>query len=642
MTRTSDSEFLDHAIWIAEEVIDDTMDDDPQRADRLNNLGSYLYERFKVTDSRNDLGKSMAHYQTALHHVASATISRINAGRGLLKCCAAVLDWPQAYQAAATAIQMIPRLTSKLPLNRDRQDTLSQLAGLASDAAAVALHAGEGEVAALRCLEQGRSLLQTFLDRTESEVLQLKSSHPELAEEFIRLRDGLEATTAQVTDLKIQTTQRRASDDELDALVQKIRQQIGFEGFLRETSELEFREAAADGPLIVINPSEYGLHAVLIEEHRIRSMALPSTSMSELMERIESDDLDSQNSLEWLWKAVTEPILNFLDIREATGNDCDLPRVWWIPMGVMSIVPLHAAGRHFPGSTDTVLDRVVSSYSSSIKMLSFSRRRAVTRPSSPPVREKALLVAMAQTRGYSALRSASQEISVLRDLCKQMDLVPIEPRPQKREVLSHLSDCKIFHFAGHGYTDDHDPSQSSLLLEDLPLSLATLQETNLRERAPFMAYLSACGTGLVRHERFFDESLHLISGYQMAGFRHVVGTLWRVDDEISAEMAILTYEGLRDGKLADSSVCRGLHRATREMRNRWLRKHTMQYGAKRDMTEISRAAKRHDSSTPARDGNQEQPLLSRTIVADDSEDEEELQVYNTAPVKWVPYVHYGV
>ena len=190
------------------------------------------------------------------------------------------------------------------------------------------------------------------------------------------------------------------------------------------------------------------------------------------------------------------------------------------------------------------------------------------------LREKAILIAMEYTIEYSRLSNAPKEILMLYGLFKSMDFDPIEHKRRKEDVLLHLSQCKIFHFANHGFTDEHDPSKSNLLLEDWqtdPLTLANVQDLNLWERRPFFAYLSACGTGQVRHEQFIDENLHLISGYQMAGFRHVIGTLWEVSDEYSVDMARITYEGLQRGTLTDDSVCRSLHEAIKVMRDRWLR-----------------------------------------------------------------------
>ena len=213
----------------------------------------------------------------------------------------------------------------------------------------------------------------------------------------------------------------------------------------------------------------------------------------------------------------------------------------------MSLMPLHAAGRHYHGSRETVLDRTLSSYSTSIRAIIRGRQHHPGPRTAPVSGGKAVLIAMEHTPGNSRLLNAPKEISVLHGLCKCMGYDPIEHRRRKEDILLHLSQCRIFHFTGHGSTDEHDPSKGSLLLEDWqsdPLTLANLQDINLREQRPPLAYLSACGTGQVRHERFIDENLHLISGFQMAGFRHVIGTLWEVDDEHSVDMARITCEGL--------------------------------------------------------------------------------------------------
>lgn len=94
----------------------------------------------------------------------------------------------------------------------------------------------------------------------------------------------------------------------------------------------------------------------------------------------------------------------------------------------------------------------------------------------------------------------------------------------------------------------------------------SLFELNLRSRAPFLAYLSACGTGQVTHNGLIDEGLHLIGACQLAGFRHVIGTLWEVDDKFCVDIAAKTYEWIKNRGLRDESVSDGLHHAVRRLR----------------------------------------------------------------------------
>jgi len=54
-------------------------------------------------------------------------------------------------------------------------------------------------------------------------------------------------------------------------------------------------------------------------------------------------------------------------------------RVWWVPTGMLTVLPLHAAGRYGGGPRPSVLDRTVCSFAHTIKALRSKRRdRAVT------------------------------------------------------------------------------------------------------------------------------------------------------------------------------------------------------------------------------------------------------------------------
>ncbi|EHK48516.1 hypothetical protein TRIATDRAFT_191244, partial [Trichoderma atroviride IMI 206040] len=111
------------------------------------------------------------------------------------------------------------------------------------------------------------------------------------------------------------------------------------------------------------------------------------------------------------------------------------------------------------------------------------------------------------------------------------------------------------------------------LLEDWkeqPLTVQSLLEANLDGHAPFLAYLSACGTGQLRNEESMNESIHLANACQLAGFQHVIGTLWTVEDEICVSMASMVYKFLRDQEFRDESVSRGIHHATMALREKWL------------------------------------------------------------------------
>jgi len=221
-----------------------------------------------------------------------------------------------------------------------------------------------------------------------------------------------------------------------------------------------------------------------------------------------------------------------------------------------------------------------------------------------------------------------------------MAIKPIKPKLHKQDVISHLPDCKIFHFAGHGYTDDIDPLRSYLCLQDWkenPLVVADLLEINLRARSPFLAYLSACGSGRINDLGFSDESIHLISACQIAGFRHVIGTLWEVRDDTCVEMAAVAYEVMLSGGMSDESVCRGLHKASRQLRDRWLSKDTATKQERASIVETAMASKDHEPSPFTRGGNGTRlppPRDGKLLISGGGKVMKSLL--------WVPYVHFGV
>ena len=126
----------------------------------------------------------------------------------------------------------------------------------------------------------------------------------------------------------------------------------------------------------------------------------------------------------------------------------------------------------------------------------------------------------------------------------------------------------IIHFAGHGQADPDDPSKSQLLLSDWQTNPLTVEDiANLKLRTGHLAYLSACSTSRSRVDALLDEGIHLTEAFHLLGFPQVVGTLWSIQDEDSAEVAPKIYTGLLDGDKVLSKKCASaLHYAVGELR----------------------------------------------------------------------------
>ncbi|KAI1023743.1 hypothetical protein LB504_005237 [Fusarium proliferatum] len=629
--KTGVSSHLHEAIRYGQEALDATGENHPERANRLVNLGGRYGDLFWRTKEKEHLDAAIAHLESALNSPSTYDDARIRAGKELVQYYAAVPDWDKAFEAVKTAMDLVPNLIAQTTSNADKQDALVQVYGLSSDAAAVALSANKGALAALRFLEQGRGMMAASVEESRIESLDLRAVHPELAERLNRLQGQIRSFGAigsssdEIHGPSLSGGHANVNHDldELRGLLGEIRQKPGFEDFLSAPSESSIKDAAIPGAIVVINVSEFRRDAILVEHNKIHNIPLPQLMIQDIRSNTQQAHTSSPKILEWLWHTIAEPILGALGINEVSPEE-RLPRIWWIPTGVLSIYPLHAAGRHYEGSRDTVIDRAMSSYSSSIRAIIRTRGRAGLNLV-PLSNERAVLVSMERTPGYSTLPSAGKEIAQLRPICESKGFEVVEPKSLKEDIVSQLPGCKIFHFAGHGATNLRDPSQSSLLLEDEPLTVANLLETNIHQYSPFLAYLSACGTGQIAHEKFLDESIHLISAFQLAGFRHVIGTLWEVGDDISVHMARITYGSIQRGDSADGSVCRGLHKATLELRDQWFKEQTPTPGRKR-------------KASPILEDERGEILEARDIEALDEDEDEDV---SKLP-QWVPYVHYGV
>src|SRR5208282_3740783 len=81
-----------------------------------------------------------------------------------------------------------------------------------------------------------------------------------------------------------------------------------------------------------------------------------------------------------------------------------------------------------------------------------------------------------------------------------------------------------------------------------------------------LTYLSACETS-TGGVRVLDEAMHLSAAFQVAGFRHVIATLWTIIDDRSVAIADDVYAALTAGGTPDAAeAARALHGAVTRLR----------------------------------------------------------------------------
>ena len=107
-------------------------------------------------------------------------------------------------------------------------------------------------------------------------------------------------------------------------------------------------------------------------------------------------------------------------------------------------------------------------------------------------------------------------------------------------------------------------SGSHLLLKDGDLTAIDLTHAELPEAE--LAFLSACTTARAGYT-VPDEPLHLAGACQLAGYRHVVGSLWPISDTDTVWLAETFYRAtLSAPDNGAATAAEALHEATRQLR----------------------------------------------------------------------------
>lgn len=558
----------------------------------LSNLGSALQVRFERVGAQADLDKAITAYAQAVEVELAPPSIRIRAAREAASLMGQA-DISVAAELLEVAVQMLPATAPRQLDRGDQQYALREFAGLASDAAALALasHASsrrqERVAQALQLLELGRGVLLSQALDTRSDLTDLRVNHSGIADQFVELRDQLDQD--RVAD-------RHHIAARFEATVAEIRS-LGFKTFLLPPEPQQLIRQAEQGSVVVVNVSQYRSDAILLRPEGITSVPLPDLVKGTLVGTIDSfrqalgtahdPDVssdqreDAQHTLsevlEWLWDVAARPILDELGYLRTPAPGTAWPRVWWAPGGLVGFLPMHAAGYHReppgPDGRHTVMDRVVSSYTPTVRALGYARERNTASTTA----ERALIVAMPTTPGIdSPLRHVAEEAELVHARFPGSTPLIEDPAttnahtPTKADVLAQLGGCAIAHFACHGSSHPSDPSQSRLLLHDHdsdPLTVASLAPIRLDQAR--LAYLSACRTAFNSSTDLIDEAIHLTAAFQLAGYPHVVGTLWEIDDALAVRVADAFYTALAagDNTIDTRGAAQALHHAVRAIRD---------------------------------------------------------------------------
>jgi tetratricopeptide (TPR) repeat protein len=510
---------LDLAIAASSTAVRISPEDYPLRVRYLRTLGDTYRTRLRTSGIRP--GQAELRGLIGQVTATAAPGDRVNAlaSFGIL-----AHDMGENVIAAETLAAAVALLPSLVPRESDWADQEHRLVGnVALIEEAVAVHCAlEDPVGALTVAEAGRGILLAARLDSRTDLTELTRADPVLAEQFQANRDRL--NTAGRAEIK----QNWAEHDELLA---EIRRRPGFSRFLLPPELTNLRAAAAGGAVVLVNAGSHRGDAIVVTaDEDPRLVRLPGLSNADLFENADLRDLPS--ILTWLRRTIVDPVADALPTE----------RVWWLPTGTLSLLPIHAAA----------VDQLVSSYVPTLRALAYARNRP------PATDRRRLTVAMHRTPGMPDLPGTVAETATM----QARTLADEEATAS--QVLSALTDSTWAHFACHASTNPLAPSRGGLHLHDGILPIPEISRLQLRHAE--LAYLSACSTAR-QAAHLSNESIHLASAFHLAGFRHVVASLWPLNDAIAAIAAQEFYRRMPQDTPTAGNAAQALHEVVKDLRD---------------------------------------------------------------------------
>ncbi|KAF8263873.1 CHAT domain-containing protein [Lactarius quietus] len=434
---------------------------------------------------------------------------------------------------------------------------------------------------ATETLEQGRGLLWSEMRGLRTSTDRLRRASPALADKFSTINQQLEAVTISVAhsesenlnmgDSEVRTgrregisnlvtTQRRLLEQRT-TLLSHIRSLSNFEDFLKRPSFEALNSAAAHGPVIIINSSEWRSDIIILRKDLSPSVISITSDLydhaNQLKEQLlcvrENKGLDSQDYGDTL-AFVLADLYEFVGrLVVETLRDLKVPeksRVWWCPTGAFCSLPLHAMGPIPSDGGDKVyfMDLYISSYTPTLATLIESHKSC---PQLETSDEPSLLLVSQPIAQPETLPEGSDEIRVLEHMGLSVTTLDSE-KATPGTVLARLKDHRFVHFVCHGLLETGKPFDASFELHGDKLTLLEIVRSNLP--AAEFAFLSACHTAELTQDSIADEGLHLAAAMQFCGFRSVVGTMWAMADTDGAYLSKNFYKSLFSKKGGENGV----------------------------------------------------------------------------------------
>jgi CHAT domain-containing protein len=216
--------------------------------------------------------------------------------------------------------------------------------------------------------------------------------------------------------------------------------------------------------------------------------------------------------------------------QKAIGRD--RPRLHWCPVGVLALLPFHAAGVYYGENLECCADYVVSSYTPTLSALRTARENL------PSILRRSLVLLAAgasdQTTetNFPILHSVKAEVADVARTARAADQIEVLEYGRIssatiHEVKNALPRADIVHLACHMHTghlshSSRHPLDFGFLLGDGKLTVSDIMD--IKPLHPFLVFLSACNTAKCVEDQP-DRGVNLAAAMLFSGFRHVIAHL---------------------------------------------------------------------------------------------------------------------
>lgn len=535
-------------------------------------LGNYLIARFRLLSHMEDFNQAISIFKY-LGKIALPDVrpdDALDIAQSLGELYLQEKDWLESANAYRSGLIAARQIYRTQIIQSGQEMALRETNNFYSRSAYVLARSGAYDEAVV-AVEQGRAQrLGEYLAHNAVELQQLHDQFPDVYNEYhtalaaFRMLDKNESL--------LPTDQRSRQPHQLDDdLIQKIHtanarletaikhiQSIpGYGEFLGDLGIEKIKMVVSAGQAVVyLITTDLGSLALILQQSTANTVV---TTQAIFIDNFKESDLDdlmvkvnagkvvggylpgqfgmaSDVAIMETIMDVGKRLLQPLALHLRTSG---IQSITFVPVGVLGLLPLHAACYEESGQQVYMLDEFTQTYAPSANVMRSVQNELATRLGKSPVlvgvgnpmdNPHPLLYAQAELETISTFFSEDQVFAFY------------ETAATKDALLSHLPEAGYVHLSCHGMFDPFLPINSHLQLANGELlTLGEIMEMP-QVRQTRLIVLSACQTAMIDYMRLPNEAIGLPAGFLQAGFPGVVGTLWPVNDLSTALLMIRFYK----------------------------------------------------------------------------------------------------